>query len=89
MQDDERKGQWLIVSPIYPGISDAWRCSECGSITIRNISMSNNNDYRFCPYCGAKMNVPRNSSGDGGEKNEQGRGTYEDQGPSENSGEDG
>lgn len=50
-----QRGRWLIVSPLDPGISDAWRCSNCGSITIRNVAMNTNNDYKFCPYCGARM----------------------------------
>lgn len=52
-----RHGKWLIVEPIDPGISTSWRCSECGEITIRNAAMDTNKTYKYCPYCGARMDL--------------------------------
>lgn len=43
----EKKGHWIAFKDKYLG--ESYRCSECGFIMPT--------EFRFCPYCGAEMEV--------------------------------
>lgn len=47
-----RHGKWKKVSEKYP----RYVCSSCNHLY-------NNKEYKYCPYCGAKMDGERSENG--------------------------
>ena len=47
------KGRWEIIED-WDG-DDLYRCSECGSMFTLIDGTPEDNDYNFCPSCGAWM----------------------------------
>lgn len=43
-----RHGRWVKKDPHCAGLACLWNCSECGE-------ESDDEGYRYCPNCGAKM----------------------------------
>lgn len=43
-------GNWIVTVDFH---DDAYECSECGTIIERKILKDH--AYRFCPYCGKRM----------------------------------
>ena len=43
-----RYGRWVKKDPHCAGLACLWNCSECGE-------ESDDEGYRYCPNCGAKM----------------------------------
>ena len=43
-------GRWLQVD------EDAWTCTACGNIVLFLDGGPNENNAKYCPVCGAKMN---------------------------------
>lgn len=35
--------------------SNTWRCSECGEIQVLIDGTPEDNEWNFCPHCGARM----------------------------------
>ena len=53
----EKKGKWEMKSDPYGWFDEIPVCSACGCTTkLRE-------KYAYCPYCGAKMDVPDNDVG--------------------------
>lgn len=49
------KGHWIKIGYMDSDVTDTFRCSFCN----RHIYLEFETvecDYRFCPYCGARMN---------------------------------
>lgn len=42
-----RHGRWIEDNPHCNGLAPNWNCSMCGG--------DGDNDYNYCPNCGAKM----------------------------------
>ena len=45
-----KHGEWKQV------YEDCWECSICGQEYYLGIETPKENEYHYCPYCGAKMN---------------------------------
>ena len=52
-QPQRSKGRWEIIED-WDG-DDLYRCSECGSMFTLIDGTPEDNDYNFCPSCGADM----------------------------------
>ena len=52
-QPKRMKGRWEVIED-WDG-DDLYRCSECGSMFTLIDGTPEDNDYNFCPSCGADM----------------------------------
>lgn len=43
------------INETYTENHDVWECSECGHAQILIEGTPKENDYHYCPNCGAKM----------------------------------
>jgi DNA-directed RNA polymerase subunit RPC12/RpoP len=52
----QRTGHWIEdTNGTYTDNHDTWECSECGHAQILLEGTPKDNDYNYCPNCGAKM----------------------------------
>ena len=61
----QKMGQWIEdTNGTYTDNHDTWECSECGHAQILLEGTPIDNDYNYCPNCGAKMSeIPTDSEG--------------------------
>lgn len=56
VQPKQRMGRWIEDNDeIYSPNHDVWVCSECGNPFILWESKPKENNFNYCPNCGAKM----------------------------------
>ena len=54
-EHEPKTGKWILDDED----TNSWECSECGGLLIINDGTPHENDWHFCPYCGAKMTKGR------------------------------
>ena len=57
------------VAPVRHGIwedyeENTWQCSECGEPFYLEDGTPQENEYNYCPYCGAKMDKEKDDAVD-------------------------
>lgn len=50
-EQEPKTGKWILDDDD----ANSWKCSECGGLLIINDGTPHENNWRFCPYCGAKL----------------------------------
>lgn len=50
-EQEPKMGKWILDD----GDANSWECSECGGLLMINDGTPHENDWYFCPYCGAKL----------------------------------
>ena len=50
-EQEPKTGKWILDDED----ANSWECSECGGLLIINDGTPHENDWHFCPYCGAKL----------------------------------
>lgn len=56
VQPEQKTGRWIeIETDNY----DTWRCSECDEYFCLYEGTPQDNEYYYCPNCGAKMRMER------------------------------
>lgn len=50
-QSEQKTGQWIYMKDC----EDCWLCSNCKDIFILLEGTPKDNNYNYCPNCGAKM----------------------------------
>lgn len=59
---EPKTGHWIEdTNGTYTDNHDTWECSECGHAQILLEGTPKDNDYNYCPNCGAKMFEPQES----------------------------
>jgi len=59
---EPKTGHWIEdTNGTYTDNHDTWECSECGHAQILLEGTPKDNDYNYCPNCGAKMIEPQES----------------------------
>lgn len=53
--DNGKPGYWIPDEAETGEGSNTYRCSECGSVQTLLYGTPEENDWRYCPHCGAKM----------------------------------
>lgn len=48
-QPEQKTGQWLTFD------EDTWKCSECKDLFTTLAGTPKDNNFHYCPNCGAKM----------------------------------
>ena len=54
-QPERKRGTWIEDDDGWDGI--IWRCSECDAVFALTDGTPEENEYNYCPHCGAKMEV--------------------------------
>ena len=57
VQPKQKIGRWIKTDDY-----DAWRCSECEEYFCLDEGTPQDNEYYYCPCCGAKMESDNNDS---------------------------
>lgn len=52
VQSEQKTGRWIETDDY-----DAWRCSECDEYFCLYEGTPQDNEYYYCPNCGAKMRM--------------------------------
>lgn len=56
VQPKQKTEHWIEdTNGTYTDNHDTWECSECGHAQILLEGTPKDNDYNYCPNCGAKM----------------------------------
>ena len=50
-KQETKTGVWILDDED----TNSWECSECGGLLMINDGTPHENDWYFCPYCGAHM----------------------------------
>ena len=50
-KQEPKTGKWILDDDD----ANSWECSECGGLLIINDGTPHENNWYFCPYCGAKL----------------------------------
>lgn len=50
-EHEPKTGKWILDDDD----ANSWKCSECGGLLIINDGTPHENNWYFCPYCGAKL----------------------------------
>ena len=50
-EQELKTGKWILDD----GDANSWECSECGGLLLINDGTPYENDWYFCPYCGAEL----------------------------------
>jgi rubrerythrin len=50
-EHEPKTGKWILDDDD----ANSWECSECGGLLMINDGTPHENDWHFCPYCGAKL----------------------------------
>ena len=50
-EQEPKTGKWILDDDD----ANSWECSECGGLLMINDGTPHENDWHFCPYCGAKL----------------------------------
>lgn len=50
-EHEPKMGKWILNDDD----ANSWECSECGGLLIIIEGTPHENDWNFCPYCGAKL----------------------------------
>ena len=59
---EPKTGHWIEdTNGTYTDNHDTWECSECGNAQILLEGTPKDNDYNYCPNCGARMVEPQES----------------------------
>jgi DNA-directed RNA polymerase subunit RPC12/RpoP len=62
VKQEPKTGYWIEdTNGTYTDNHDTWECSECGNAQILLEGTPKDNDYNYCPNCGAKMVEPQES----------------------------
>ena len=52
-EPERKRGKWVEDDDGWNGM--IWRCSECDALFTLNDGTPEENEYYFCPHCGADM----------------------------------
>ena len=52
VQSEQKKGRWIFMKDC-----EDWFCSNCKDIFMLLEGTPKDNDYNYCPNCGAKMRM--------------------------------
>ena len=52
-QPERKRGKWIEDDDGWGGV--IWRCSECDAVFTLVDGTPKENEYYFCPHCGADM----------------------------------
>ena len=52
-QPERMRGKWIEDDDGWDGV--IWRCSECDAVFALTDGTPEENEYNFCPHCGADM----------------------------------
>ena len=52
-QPERKRGKWIEDDDGWDGV--IWRCSECDALFALTDGTPEENEYNFCPHCGADM----------------------------------
>lgn len=50
-EQEPKTGKWILDDDD----ANSWECSACGGLLVINDGTPHENDWHFCPYCGAKL----------------------------------
>lgn len=59
-QPERKRGKWIEDDDGWDGV--IWRCSECDALFTLVDGTPEENEYYFCPHCGADMREDNNET---------------------------